>query len=202
VTIGENTMTRTMHSLLAAAAAVLVVAGCGSGSDPGPANPDPRGSTLSATPGAVVADGVAVATLTATARDASGQPLAGRTAVFQVSGTANQLSAVQATTGASGIATVTVASTKAEAKVAQVAIDGVPVAATAALTFVAGPVSVASSSLAASPGSLTAGVGVATVVATVRDAQGKPIPALAVDFVAPGGTLGAAQASTDADGVA
>jgi protocatechuate 3,4-dioxygenase beta subunit len=194
-------MNRTTQALLAAA---LVFAGCDSSDTTPTIEPVDGGrSTLAGAPAQLVADGLAAATLTATARDAAGRPLANRTAVFEVSGDGNQLSAAEATTGADGAATITVASTRAEAKTARVTIAGVAVAQTAPLTFVAGPPSAATSTLGVSPGTAPAdGAAQVIVTATVLDAHGNAIAGLAVDFASTGGTLGAAQATTDGAGVA
>src|SRR5574341_1019649 len=112
------------------------LSGCSGGPPPGPV--DAARSTLVAAPAQAVADGAAIVTLTATARDANGTALAGKIAAFAVTGTDNLISAGSATTDASGLATVALSSTRAEAKAVSVEIDGVAVVQHAAAVFVAG----------------------------------------------------------------
>ena len=96
----------------------FLLAACGSGgtveTPPGPV--DAVRSTLVAAPSSAVANGSATVTLTATARDAGGMALRDRVAVFTVGGSGNLLSAATATTSAAGMASVTLASTRAEDK--------------------------------------------------------------------------------------
>jgi hypothetical protein len=152
-------------------AAGCLLAACGSGGSveapPGPV--DPARSTLVAAPSSVVANGSATVVLTATARDAGGVLLRDRRAVFTVAGSGNLLSAATATTSAAGVASVTLASTRAEAKQVSVVIDGVALTQQATATFAAGPA--ASLALSGVPGSLVAGEA-ATVAVTASDAFG------------------------------
>ncbi len=100
---------------------------------PGIVNPDR--STLAASPGAGVANGLFIVTLTATARDAAGSPLSGRHAVFLVSGIGNVLSPQDAVTDANGNASVELTSSSAESKEVQVTLDGVAVVGSAFVPF-------------------------------------------------------------------
>lgn len=112
--------------------------GCPGPKEGTPASPvSASQSALAAVPAQAVANGTDAVTLTAYARDAAGAPLAGMSARFAASGTGNLLSAASATTDASGLATVTLGSTKAEVKDASVMIDGVAVTQRATVTFVA-----------------------------------------------------------------
>ncbi len=197
-----------MRAALIAAVVLLVATqvGCSGGkgddsSAPGPV--DSARSGFRAAPAQAVADGATAVTLTVTARDANGTALAGKVAVFAVTGTANQLSATTATTDASGVATVTLSSTKAEAKAASVEVDGVAVAEHAAVTFTPGAPSLSATAVAAAPSAITTGGPGTTVTITVVDDQGNPITGVVV-------TLSSSQAgdsivqpqATGADGVA
>jgi adhesin/invasin len=159
-------------------------------------------STVTAAPATIVADGADAATITATARDASGRAIGNKNAVFTVSGSANQLSATTIPTGPNGAAVLSLRSTKAEAKTVSVTIDGVAIAATANVAFVAGALDPAASTTAVAPESVTAGEAPVDVTATARDAHGNPIAGLDVTFSATGGTLGATTVTTGADGIA
>ncbi|PYO97626.1 MAG: hemagglutinin, partial [Gemmatimonadetes bacterium] len=76
----------------------------------------PSLSTVSASPGAITAStGAAASTITVTAKDASGNPIAGATVVLAATGTGNTLTQPAATTDASGVATGTISSTVADA---------------------------------------------------------------------------------------
>src|SRR6266542_437409 len=106
------------NSLAGAVAAFALISsscsGGSSGDEPGTSRRvDAERSSLSAAPATATADGASAVTLTATARDASGTAFAGKTVVFTVTGTGNQLSAASAATDANGVATVALSSTKA-----------------------------------------------------------------------------------------
>jgi hypothetical protein len=121
----------------------FLLAACGSTStkDEAPRTVDAARSTLIASPGSAVADGVATVTLTATARDSSGAGLPGRLATFMVTGSDNVLSAASETTNASGAASVTLSSTLAETKTVSVVLDAVEVTQQATATFSPGSAS-------------------------------------------------------------
>jgi hypothetical protein len=78
--------------------------------------------TLVAAPDTLSADGGA-STITVTARDANGNPVAGRTVVLAATGTGNTLTQPVAVTDANGVATGALASTGAGAKVVTATID-------------------------------------------------------------------------------
>ena len=99
-------------------------------------------STITVSPGSVLADGTATTTITVTAKDGSGNVIAGIAAanvVLTSSGTANTLVQPSAATDAAGQTTGTLASTKAQTKTVSVTINGVAITQTANVTFTAGP---------------------------------------------------------------
>jgi protocatechuate 3,4-dioxygenase beta subunit len=195
-------MSRAVRHALAGVLAVALAA-CG-GSSPAPPVPVDAGrSTLVAAPSPATADGVAVVRITATARDAGGAALAGRTAAFSLTGAAATLSAASATTGADGTASVTLQATTAGDRVVSVAIDGVAVTAQATATFAAGPP--ASVAFETAPRDGTAGTAFAVAV-TVADAHGNAVGGATVTLALEGGPAGAslagATSATTAAGVA
>jgi hypothetical protein len=160
-------------------------------------------SSLAATVAPVVADGIASATVTAIARNAAGVPLAGRTAVFSVSGSENQLSTAEATTGASGEASATVTSTRAEAKTISVEIDGVLLEARPTVSFIPGAAVAGASTIAAGAAPVVAdGVSEATLTVTARDAHGNPVPEVTVALAVTSGVLSSTTVETGPEGTA
>jgi cytochrome c peroxidase len=110
---------------VAVAMSLALLPACGGGGNGGGgAGVDKARSTLTAAPASVLADGVAAATLTVTARDANGAAVAGKPVVFVVSGASNALSASQATTSGDGSASVTLTSVKAELKTVTATVAG------------------------------------------------------------------------------
>jgi hypothetical protein len=80
-------------------------------------------SLVSASPGNVVADGSTEATVTVTVRDKFGNPVSGQTVQIAASGSSNTITQPGAATNASGVATGTVRSTKAEMKTITVTVN-------------------------------------------------------------------------------
>ncbi len=180
--------------------------GGGGGALPGPISPVSAAlSTLTAAPAVAFANGTATVTLTATARDGAGAPVAGKAAVFTVSGTGNVLSAATAITDATGLAAVTLASTKAEAKTVAVAVDGVAVTQRPSVTFTTPPPQSASLSTVTPSGAIFPADGstAATVTVTVRDGSGAVMAGQTVALAFSGtATILPASATTGAGGVA
>ena len=189
---------------IAALFSLAVHVGCtGGGEKSAPPSPvSAARSSLTAAPASVFADGSPSITLTATARDAAGAPLAGMVARFAASGSGNQLSAATATTNAAGVATVMLGSTKAEAKDVSAAIDGVAVAQHATATFVAGAESAAHSTLVAVPATAPDDGTPAALTATVQDAYGNPVQGATVTLSSSGGATLVQPGPTDASGLA
>ncbi len=96
----------------------------------------PTQSTLSASPTSFVA-GSGSSTITATAKDAYGNPITGASVVLASSGTGNTLTQPSGTTNSSGVATGSLASTDAELKTVSATIDGTPITPTAAVNVTA-----------------------------------------------------------------
>ncbi|EAU63294.1 integrins alpha chain [Stigmatella aurantiaca DW4/3-1] len=96
-------------------------------------------TTVEVSKSPVVADDVDSTTLTVTAKDAFGNPVAGQAVGLSVSGTNNTLSSVGGTTGADGRFTATLRSTRAEGKQVQATLNGAEVAQRPQVVFIAGP---------------------------------------------------------------
>ena len=125
-------MTRALAAALVSLAAA--VAGCGSTSGPAPI--DPVRSSLAASTLYSAADGASVVTLTATARDAQGAPLAGRLAAFRAQGRSLVPWDATATTDAAGEAKVALTSFEAPGEVVvSASLDGVRLTQTPVITF-------------------------------------------------------------------
>ena len=156
---------------------------------------DPSRSSLIATPTALPADGAATSILTATIRDWQGAPLAGVRVTFSASG-GIQFSATEATTGADGVATVSVTSLTAGTGIISATAAGVTLAQTPSVEFLAWP-DPSRSSLIATPTALPAdGAATSILTATIRDWQGAPLAGVRVTFSASGG--GSLLSATDA----
>jgi hypothetical protein len=96
-------------------------------------------AVLAVTPSTVVADGIALATITVTVKDGSGNAVGGVPVTVAATGAGNTLSASPAT-DATGVTTVTLASTVAEVKTITATAGGVALLSSVSVTFVAGPV--------------------------------------------------------------
>lgn len=148
------------------------------------ATPAAARSSFTALPATVVADGVATATLTATARDAQGIPIAGAFARFSTPNGKNQtLLQPAAATDASGVITGTVASTLAQSMTLNASFGPVAMP-PQAVQFIPGPAaqivwttqpgnSIQNKTIVNSPGPPA----VVPPVLTIQDAQGNNITA-------------------------
>ncbi|HCF61895.1 MAG TPA: hypothetical protein DFS52_28350, partial [Myxococcales bacterium] len=126
----------------------------------------------------VIANNVDTSTITATIKDANSNLISGATVAFASSNANDTFTPPSATSGANGVATATIASTKAELKTITVTVNGTTLLAAApTVTFVPGPPS-ASASSATAPADLIVADGVATstITVTVRDDYANPIP--------------------------
>src|SRR6266542_1178037 len=119
-------------------------------------------STVTASPTSIPA-GAGTATITVTAKDADGNPIIGAT------GSGNTLTQPTAPTDASGVATGTLSSTVAESKTVAATANGTPIIQEAGVTVTAGSVSVAQSTVGASPASIVVESGISTITVTARD---------------------------------
>ena len=96
-------------------------------------------STLGVDTGTAVANNVAVITATITAKDVYNNLISGVSAVLTSTGTGDTFATNPTLTNGSGVAAITIKSTKAEAKTLGATIGGVTITATQAVTFTAGP---------------------------------------------------------------
>src|SRR5205823_4826839 len=110
-------------------------------------------------------------TITVTARDALGNPVAGATVVLSASGLGNTVTQPGTTTNASGVATGSLSSTVAESKMVSARINGVDVTQTA--TVVVNPSAAAKLVFTVQPTNAVAGASITPAVqVTAQDAQG------------------------------
>lgn len=139
------------------------------------------------------ADGVEASTLTVVVRDANGNLVAGQSVALAATGTGNVVAPALATTDAAGSATLTLASTTAEAKTTTLTVNpgGGQVVLLAQPTMVFDPlpnINAGLSSATVTPtfGPLADGSDTATVSVTLRDDGGLPVPGVTVQFVSSG----------------
>ena len=100
-----------------------------------PTGVSPALSTVTADPSTITAGPGNVATITVTAKDASGNPVSGATVTLAASGSSNTLTQ-PAATDVNGVTTGTLSSTLAQPKVVSATIDGVAITQTATVTVV------------------------------------------------------------------
>ena len=97
-------------------------------------------STLSVSPATIAAGaGSNVAAITVTAKDASGNPVSGATVVLAATGSLNTLTQPVGPTGADGVATGSLGSIVAQAKVVSAIANGVAITQTGTVTVEPGP---------------------------------------------------------------
>lgn len=153
-----------------------------------PYTPVAATSSLTASPAAVPADAATGAQITVIARDASSNPVAGRTVKFAVTGvaTGTAFTPASAVTDAAGRAQALFTSTTTGAKTVQVTVvNGYQ--ASLLVNVTAGPLSASLSSVGAAPSTVQAtGLAQAALTATVRDVFNNPMPGQAVLFASNG----------------
>src|SRR5207244_3158094 len=166
--------------------------------------------TVSASQSTVVATspitaGGPASTITVTAKDAFGNPIAGATVTLAATPvTGNTLTQPGGTTDANGVATGTLSSTTAESKTVSANINEVAITQTATVVVNPGP---ASTIAANSPTSQTAAAGTAVrspPSVIVKDANGNPVAGVSVTFspTVGSGTVTGGSQITNASGVA
>jgi adhesin/invasin len=162
-------------------------------------------SSVGAAPGSIAASsGATTSTVTVTARDQSGNPIAGATVVVAATGSGNTVTQ-PGVTNASGVATGALSSTAAETKTVSATINGVAVTQTAAVIVTPAAVSAGQSLVSAAPASIVASGGGATstITVTARDQFTNPVNGATVVLSATGtGNTLAQPAGTNASGVA
>ncbi len=149
-----------------------------------------------------IADGNAYNIVTATAKDTSGNLVAGATVNFTVGSGATLVNS-SCVTDASGQCSVKVKSTIAGSYPVTASVNGVPLpSGSQNVTFVAGPAVAAQSSIAVTQNNEAAdGSAKNTVTATAKDASGNPVAGATVNFtVGSGATLVNSSCVTDASG--
>jgi adhesin/invasin len=158
----------------------------------------PTGSTITLSSTHLVLPSDGAAEITATVIEGSATPVHnGTLVVFNT--TVGQLDLREARTH-NGSATVRLRATGASGTARVTATSG---GATAeAIEILIGTAAADTVSLSASPATVSASGGTVTLIATVRDAGGRGLPAVPVSFAASAGDLSAATAITDANGEA
>ncbi|WP_170206003.1 Ig-like domain-containing protein [Klugiella xanthotipulae] len=162
-------------------------------------------SIISATTGNKIANNSDAHVLTATVKDANGNPVSGVAAQLSVPTRPAGVSVGSFTEGAAGVYTARVTSTVAAPSNLAVVFDAAGVnraLGSASVTFVAGPVSAATSTLTVSTGPKTAGEQSHTAQVTVTDAQGNPVSGQAVVFTSTATLSGSGTATSNASGSA
>ncbi len=144
-------------------------------------------STVTVDKTTVVADGVDGVTVTATVKDAQGNPISGSSVTIESTGTLNTITQPVGLTGVDGVAVGTVKSTKAELKTMSARVGATLVTQTRNVTFTAGAFSAAVSTVTVDKTTAVAdGVDAVTVTVTVTDAQGNPISGSSVTIESTG----------------
>ncbi len=135
----------------------------------------PGQSSVAALPSTITASGGAsLATITVTARDAQGNPVAGASVVLAATGSGNTLTQPSGTTDAAGVATGTLSSTGAGAKMVSATIAGVVVTQTDTITVT--PAAVASLAFAVQPSDAVAGATITPAIQVeIRDVFGNRV---------------------------
>jgi hypothetical protein len=154
----------------------------------------PENSTITGT-GPVVADGTATSTITITLKDSGNNPVINQTPTFAASGT-NNTTTTCSPSNASGVSTCTLKSTKAETKTLEIT---APVSKTdGTVVFVAGPASVATSTIVGGPNCKANNTDICPVQIVLKDAYSNTIEGIIPTFTL-SGTLNNLLACTTSD---
>ena len=150
-----------------------------------PAAMSPSQSTITAS-SPVIADGADQSTVTVTSRDAFGNPRENDPVVVSATGAAT-VAGPGGPTGANGEAVAAVANTMAQVVTVSATIGGQAVTSgNPTVTFVAGPVSAANSTVDATTPVIANGIATSIVTVTAKDTNNNPIAGQAVElFVTP-----------------
>ena len=166
-------------------------------------------STVAVSPETITAaSGANAATITVVAKDANGNPVSGATVVLAVGGSHNTLTQPSGPTGADGVATGTISSDVAQAKIVSATINGVAITQTDTLTV--SPDQPATLAFKVQPGTTAPGATITPAVAVeVRDQFGNAVTNAVNDVtlaigINPGGsgTLSGTTTATAVGGVA
>jgi protocatechuate 3,4-dioxygenase beta subunit len=147
--------------------------------------PSSSTSTFMVSPGSQTANGSSTVSCTAVIKDASGNLINGQSVSLSASPSSGTHFTSASGTTSSGVFSTTLTSTVAAADTITMTAGSLVL--TSPVTFVPGPVSTSTSTLVASPSSVTAnGTSLSTVTMTVLDANSNPISGQAVSFAATG----------------
>ncbi len=141
-------------------------------------------------------------TITVTALDAGGTPIAGAGVILSADGAGNSFGQASGSTSGAGVFTTTFSSTGLGSHTISASIDNTSIDDKAAVTVTVGSVSGSRSEVAASPPSVALGTP-STITVTARDAGGNLIPSAAVTLTADGtgNTFGQSSGTTSSAGV-
>lgn len=162
-------------------------------------------STVTASPTTVTANNTSTATITVTLKDANSNLLSGQDVTLSQGSGSSTVSPSLSTTNASGVATFTAKSTKAEAVIYTASANGVTLSNTPTVTFQAGAVNAATSTVVASKTNVIANnTDNATITVTLKDINNNPVGSQSVTLSQGSGSssITATQGTTDASGVA
>ena len=151
----------------------------------------------------VVADGVTLSTVTVTSKDLFGNPRSGDNATISVTGSA-QKNNPGSSTDTNGETGGTVSDTVAEGVIVSANINGQAITDTGSISFVAGAVSAAQSTVNATSPVVANGIATSTVTVTAKDANNNPIAGQSVTLAVapvPNATLTQPGGVTNASGV-
>ena len=166
-------------------------------------------STVTASPGSVVANGLSASTITVTLKDSGGSAVPGKTVTLASSrGATDTISSASGSSNASGVVIFTVKSTTDGSPVftATDTTDSVTISQTASVTFAVNPAaSDSQSTVAASPGSVVAnGSTASTITVTLKDSGGAAVAGKTVTLASSRGasdTISAASGVSNLAGV-
>jgi Big-like domain-containing protein/invasin-like protein/calcineurin-like phosphoesterase family protein len=147
-------------------------------------------STVTALPSPITAStGSSAATITVTARDAAGNPIAGATVQLAATGTGFVLVQPAGVTNAAGTATGSLSGTIAGDKTISATVNGVAITQQPVVTVNAAAASGAQTTIGAAPASIAASNGgfTATITVTAKDAFGNVVSGATVGLAATGG---------------
>ena len=164
--------------------------------------PSSATSTISASPTTVTANGTSFTSVTVTVEDAFGDLVPGASVVLSSTGTGDNFTPASGTTNQNGVFTATLTSTTAEPDTIT-ATEGAAQESTQ-VTFVAGPPSGSTSTVTATPSTVTAnGSALTTLTVTVKDANGNLVSGASVTLSGngSGNTFGPASGTTNQNGV-
>ena len=168
-------------------------------------------STVVPSPASVAADGITTSTITVTLLDSHSNPVSGKTVTLaKTSGAGTPtISAASGASNGSGVVTFTVKSTTAGTDVftaTDVTDASLVITQTASVTFTAGTVSAATSTVAALPLSVVAdGITTSLITVTLLDSHSNPVSGKTVTLAKTSGpgspTIGVASGASNASGV-